>query len=265
MNKPRGSRSSISLETRERDECVEDAINILLQNLDQHIADKFIFPRVVAHGVGRTVAEMVNMVCISHVQRMEGWLVELDGSAPEEWDFPQEPVLPPIDSWARGVVPLRKPETVCAGIEKEEAPPLRPVRRASAMPLSQYKGIPTTMKLSENKGSLRRFTDTSLISVARRVSFQENLTTVIEASRSVARDVTNASTSDNKPPALDSKVSVKKSGTKAGTPGLKKPAAVKDANLRKKEGQDKRQLVKRTFVTGLSKTTPKTQPVKRAV
>ncbi|KAH7289027.1 hypothetical protein KP509_31G054600 [Ceratopteris richardii] len=182
--KVRGKAGKDVSESRVKEECVASIINILLSNINEHIKDKFIFPRTVAFAVASTMAEMLHMVSIAHIQRMESWLVDIEGSAPEEWDKPQEPLVPLIDSWARGVVPLK-----CNDIERQSVDAsqegrtsiqgAKQPRRGSSMALSQYQNYaPRRSSALGSKqslrGSLRRFSDDLYpLDPSRKVKFQE--------------------------------------------------------------------------------------------
>ncbi|KAI5079961.1 hypothetical protein GOP47_0005440, partial [Adiantum capillus-veneris] len=168
-----------------KEECVDFIIDLLFAHLDQHINDKLIFPQTLAFAVGRTMAEVVHMVSIAHVQRMEEWLVNLEGSSPEEWDKPQEPLIPLIDSWARGVIPLKSNSGGCppedtSRQEESQVQENKQPRRASAMALSQYQDLAPRRRSSTSstkRGSLRRFSESLYpLDPNRKVKFQEKTT-----------------------------------------------------------------------------------------
>jgi hypothetical protein len=140
----------------------------------------------------RIFAQVVNMVSVAHVQRMEDWLVHLEGSAPEEWDKPEEPLIPLIDSWARGVVPIKRPLSVNSSVHEDgenNAFQLmllennnKPLRRASTMALCQYQETMARRRSSEVyskqglRGSLRRFSEGFFpLEPNRKVQFQEKV------------------------------------------------------------------------------------------
>ena len=146
------------------------------------------------------------MVSIAHVQRMEGWLVHLEGSAPEEWDKPEEPLIPLIDTWARGVIPIKRSVRASSPIMedgKDNAIQLmlessnKPLRRASAMALSQYHEPMARRRSSEVyskqglRGSLRRFSDSLFpLDPNRKVQFQETVVSDEEVARASRRSST---------------------------------------------------------------------------
>ncbi|MCO5592944.1 hypothetical protein L7F22_046948 [Adiantum nelumboides] len=185
-----------------KDECVAFIIDLLFAHLDQHIKDKLIFPQTLAFAVGRTMAEVVHMVSIAHVQRMEEWLVHLEGSAPEEWDKPQEPLIPLIDSWARGVLPLKSGSGKCPSeelsqLEGAQSPENKQPRRASTMALSQYQDLAPRRRSSVSstkqglRGSLRRFSESLYpLDPNRKVKFQEKTTDDVQKDASSRRSST---------------------------------------------------------------------------
>lgn len=48
------------------------------------------------------------MVCYSHVYWMDDWLSKPGGGKVEEWKMEEELELPPIDTWARAVIPMKQ-------------------------------------------------------------------------------------------------------------------------------------------------------------
>ena len=56
--------SAAATETVIRDESVSSVVDFLLDQIEEHINDKFIFPQIVAHAVAGTMAEVRN-TCIS--------------------------------------------------------------------------------------------------------------------------------------------------------------------------------------------------------
>ena len=161
------------------------------------------------------------MVSIAHVQRMEGWLVHLEGSAPEEWDKPEEPLIPLIDTWARGVIPIKRSVRASSPIMedgKDNAIQLmlessnKPLRRASAIAMSQYYEPMARRRSSEVsqyyepmarrrssevyskqglRGSLRRFSDSLFpLDPNRKVQFQETVVSDEEVGRASRRSST---------------------------------------------------------------------------
>ncbi|KAL2609788.1 hypothetical protein R1flu_028361 [Riccia fluitans] len=89
-----------------KDECVQDALRLMFLGLEAHIKDLAIYPRVVAHAVSKTVAHMVQMLCYSEIRFMRTW-DDIQGRAQDEWDVIPELNLPPIDTWARCVIPMK--------------------------------------------------------------------------------------------------------------------------------------------------------------
>ncbi|KAJ7529846.1 hypothetical protein O6H91_15G068800 [Diphasiastrum complanatum] len=141
-----------------RDDCVAYALSMLWDNLDQHIQDKLIFPRVVSRAVGRTVAEMVQMVSIGHIHHMNSWCGDVDGSVREEWDLPGEPIVSSIDSWARKVIPIKN-----ACISESDSPidaepifNLKEVRQVTKRPTT----ISSTKKQEDNLNRMDSITRT---------------------------------------------------------------------------------------------------------
>ena len=155
------------------------------------------------------------MVSIAHVQRMEAWLVHLEGSAPEEWDKPEEPLIPLIDTWARGVIPIKRSVSASSPIVDDddgkedngiqlmlESSSKKPLRRASAMALSQYHEPMARRRSSEVyskqglRGSLRRFSESLFpLDPNRKVQFQE--TVVLD------EEIVRASRRSSTPPPTD--------------------------------------------------------------
>ncbi|XP_024544560.1 WAS/WASL-interacting protein family member 3-like [Selaginella moellendorffii] len=131
----------------QRDECVNYAMEALWGNFDQYLKDKVYFPRIISHAVARTMAGMVHMVSVGLVPRMESWDDPIvQGRVPEEWIVPQEPVLPPLDTWARCVLPVKqRPEEV----SPPPAPPIQEEQPPLEQPPSPAK--PAAIKAVESK------------------------------------------------------------------------------------------------------------------
>ncbi|CAM6086093.1 unnamed protein product [Calypogeia fissa] len=91
-----------------KDDCVADVLKLLFARLEEHVADKPFYPKYVAHAVSRTVAQMVQMVCYSQVYWMDNCLAQPGGGRAEEWKTEEEIELPPIDTWARAVIPMKQ-------------------------------------------------------------------------------------------------------------------------------------------------------------
>ncbi|PTQ40436.1 hypothetical protein MARPO_0040s0107 [Marchantia polymorpha] len=145
-----------------RDECVKDALSCLFEGLEIHIKDLAIYPKVVAHAVSKTVAQMVQMLCYSEVKWMVNW-DDIEGRAHDEWVPIPELHLPPIDTWARAVIPLKLscvPMTFLKPIRSQEGQ-FQHIRDPNVF-FESEEPVPRLM---------RRASDTSLVKKVKKCNF----------------------------------------------------------------------------------------------
>ncbi|KAG6550891.1 hypothetical protein Mapa_007505 [Marchantia paleacea] len=145
-----------------RDECVKDALSCLFDGQEIYIKDLAIYPKVVAHAVSKTVAQMVQMLCYSDVKWMFNW-DDIEGRAHDEWVPIPELHLPPIDTWARAVIPLKP---CCVPMTF-----LKPIRLEEGQ--FQLLADPNVFVESEETVPrlMRRASDTSLIKKVKKCNF----------------------------------------------------------------------------------------------
>lgn len=131
----KGSKTVAKKDQKDALENVNSTVEYLMENLEEHIQDGDLLPRYIAHAVSVTLAQMVNLLCVSHVNRMENWNSSCEGSVPSEWLPNPEPQLPDSDSWARSSIPLftNHVDIAYSDLVACNNPIVKPERRATAI------------------------------------------------------------------------------------------------------------------------------------